>query len=121
MKTLIRVVIILSEHKNMNESKKHLIKPIEFLILISIILLLIGILIPDFKKEFEISPQLICGTNMSGLGKGLLVYFDEHDKYPSANKWCDALLHDGNTMDNDFKCPANKKVKCSYQSIRIAI
>jgi prepilin-type processing-associated H-X9-DG protein len=97
----------------MNKSKKQLMTPIELFILILIILLLIGILIPSYNKERQIAPLLTCGSNLSGLGKALTLYAEKHGAYPKPDKWCDALLLQDVT-EKMFKCPSNKKARCSY-------
>jgi prepilin-type processing-associated H-X9-DG protein len=89
-------------------------RPIEIFIIIVIILLLIGILIPDFKKNRQIAPLFNCGTNLSGLGKTLVLYAEKNGAYPPPDKWCDALLKGDYVSEKMFKCPGNKKARCSY-------
>lgn len=64
-----------------------------------------------------ISPRMTCGTNLSNLGKAMLVYANEYNgKYPTADKWCDLLIAEGLVNERQLKCPAikDKRVRCSY-------
>jgi hypothetical protein len=59
--------------------------------------------------------QVICGMNLSGLGKALAIYANDYDgKYPTANKWCDLLIQLGIVTEKQFECRRNKEEKCSY-------
>ncbi|MHC4463913.1 MAG: hypothetical protein ACYS30_21135 [Planctomycetota bacterium] len=41
----------------------------------------------------RITKEVICGVNLSGLGKAMLLYANDYDdKYPTAEKWCDLLI-----------------------------
>jgi hypothetical protein len=55
-----------------------------------------------------------CDIHLSELGKALKIYADEHGAYPSSDKWCDILLQSKDVNENLFKCPGNKKARCSY-------
>jgi hypothetical protein len=52
---------------------------------IAIIALLMGILMPALNKARQLAVQLVCGTNLKGLGGSILVYATSHDEaYPRA-------------------------------------
>ena len=56
---------------------------VELLVVIAIIALLMGILMPALAKVRAIAYQLVCGTNLSGLGKAMRLYAgDYEEKYP---------------------------------------
>jgi len=58
---------------------------VELLVVISIIALLMGILMPALARVREVAYRLICGTNLSGIGKSMLVYANDHsEKFPRA-------------------------------------
>ena len=65
---------------------------VELLVVISIIALLMAILMPVLAKVKAIANQMVCGTNLSGIGKGMTLYSgDNEDEYPMAGgrqpKW----------------------------------
>ena len=58
---------------------------VELLVVISIIALLMGILMPALSKVRQIAFRLVCGTNLSGIGKAMMVYANEYDdEFPRA-------------------------------------
>ena len=65
---------------------------VELLVVIAIIALLMGILMPALAKVRQLAHRMVCGTNLSGIGKAMLVYAtDNEDEYPRAggraSKW----------------------------------
>ena len=58
---------------------------VELLVVIAIIALLMGILMPALARVRQIAHRLVCGTNLSGLGKAMLIYANEReDEFPRA-------------------------------------
>jgi len=58
---------------------------VELLVVIAIIALLMGILMPALSRVRAIAFRLICGTNLSGIGKAMLVYANDYDdEFPRA-------------------------------------
>jgi prepilin-type N-terminal cleavage/methylation domain-containing protein len=56
---------------------------VELLVVIAIIALLMGILLPALAKVRMIAYRMICGANLSGIGKSILLYAgDYQDEYP---------------------------------------
>jgi len=56
---------------------------VELLVVIAIIALLMGILMPALARVRTIAYRMVCGTNLSGLGKGILLYAgDAREEYP---------------------------------------
>ena len=56
---------------------------VELLVVIAIIALLMGILLPALAKVRMIAYRMICGANLSGIGKSILLYAgDYEDEYP---------------------------------------
>jgi len=64
----------------------------------------------------DIARRILCGTNLRGLGKAMLIYANDYDdQYPTKDKWCDLLIgYDIDVDEQLFKCPAKKKHRCSY-------
>lgn len=58
---------------------------------------------------------MICVTNLSGLGKMMLVYRHEHGVPLPSETWCDALL-DEEVKAESLRCPLSgtKEGQCSY-------
>lgn len=73
------------------------------------------LLLPAILKLRCLSPRMLCGTNMSNLGRAIMVYCNDYDdKYPTPDKWCDLLLQGGYVSEKQFRCLGNKKARCSY-------
>jgi len=69
---------------------------VELLVVIAIIALLMGILMPALSRVRQIAFRLICGTNLSGIGKAMLIYSNDYDdEFPRAggrnSQWNPAL------------------------------
>ncbi len=65
---------------------------VELLVVIAIIALLMGILMPALARVRQIAYRMVCGTNLSGIGKAMLIYANDNDEsYPIAGirneKW----------------------------------
>ena len=58
---------------------------VELLVVIAIIALLMGILMPALSRVRQIAFRLVCGTNLSGIGKAMLIYANDYeDELPRA-------------------------------------
>jgi prepilin-type N-terminal cleavage/methylation domain-containing protein len=58
---------------------------VELLVVIAIIALLMGILMPALSRVRQIAFRMVCGTNLSGLGKAMLIYSNDYeDEFPRA-------------------------------------
>ncbi|MGA2069811.1 MAG: type II secretion system protein [Sedimentisphaerales bacterium] len=56
---------------------------VELLVVIAIIALLMGILMPALARVRMIANRMVCGSNLAGIGKGLLLYAgDAQEAYP---------------------------------------
>ena len=69
---------------------------VELLVVIAIIALLMGILMPALARVRMLAFRMICGTNLSGLGKAMMLYANDYDdELPKAgarsNTWVAAL------------------------------
>lgn len=58
---------------------------VELLVVIAIIALLMGILMPALLRVRQIAFRLVCGTNLSGIGKAMMIYANDYgDELPRA-------------------------------------
>jgi len=58
---------------------------VELLVVIAIIALLMGILMPALARVRQVAHRLVCGTNLSGIGKAMLIYANDYeDEFPRA-------------------------------------
>src|SRR5512146_3323441 len=65
---------------------------VELLVVIAIIALLMGILMPALSRVRQLAFRMVCGTNLSGIGKAMLIYANDYeDELPRAggreSKW----------------------------------
>jgi prepilin-type N-terminal cleavage/methylation domain-containing protein len=60
---------------------------VELLVVIAIIALLMSILMPALSKERQIAYRIVCGSNLTGIGKSMLVYSqDNYEQFPVAGR-----------------------------------
>ncbi|HDY88068.1 MAG TPA: hypothetical protein ENH82_08155 [bacterium] len=95
------------------QGQKRKISEPAMLITVSVIILLIGLQLPMFVRP-QLPFQMICGSNLSGLGKSMLIYAEEHGEYPAVDKWCDFMLEKGLVTEEKLKCPVHKNKRGSY-------
>jgi prepilin-type N-terminal cleavage/methylation domain-containing protein len=58
---------------------------VELLVVIAIIALLMGILMPALARVRAIAFRMVCGSNLSGIGKAMLIYANDYeDEFPKA-------------------------------------
>jgi prepilin-type processing-associated H-X9-DG protein len=58
---------------------------------------------------------MVCGTNMSGLGKAMLIYANDYDdKFPTGSKWCDLLIKHAAVDRVTFQCKGAAEGPCNY-------
>ena len=58
---------------------------VELLVVIAIIALLMGILMPALARVRQLAQRMVCGSNLSGIGKAMLIYANDYeDELPKA-------------------------------------
>jgi len=58
---------------------------VELLVVIAIIALLMGILMPALARVRQIAHRMVCGSNLSGIGKAMLIYANDfEEEFPIA-------------------------------------
>lgn len=83
--------------------------------LLPVVALMLGILMPALARVRQISYQMVCGTNMSGLGKAMLIYAsDNDDMYPTPSGWCDLLIEHCDVSEKMFRCKGTCEGSCNY-------
>ncbi len=85
-------------------------------VMLPLFALLLGILMPALAKTRTIAYRMVCGANISGLGKAMIIYADDfNDTYPDSSKWCDLLVKYVDVTEKSFHCPGNSsKGSCDY-------
>ncbi|UCC22262.1 MAG: DUF4190 domain-containing protein [Planctomycetota bacterium] len=80
-----------------------------------LVALLMGILMPALARVRMIAYRMVCGTNMSGLGKAMLIYAnDNNDVFPSPSNWCDLLIEYADANNVMFRCRGGSDGPCNY-------
>jgi len=79
-----------------------------------IIALLMGIMMPALARVKQVSFRMVCATNMSALGKAMLIYAGTHnDMFPTPSKWCDLLIEHAE-VPKSFICKGASAGSCNY-------
>ena len=77
-----------------------------------IFMMTLAILMPALGNVRQLVQRTMCLTNLSGLGKAVMVYTKDYDDtYPPADSWCNLLVTDGNALPDKFICPGSVAVK----------
>jgi prepilin-type processing-associated H-X9-DG protein len=75
-----------------------------------------GMLMPALARTRQIAFRVVCGQNMHGLGKAMLIYTNNYDdKFPTQTKWCDLLIKYAEVPPEGFRCKgAPQQDRCNY-------
>ena len=80
-----------------------------------IAMLMAAILMPALARTRQLAQRVVCGTNMAGLGKAMIIYCNDFDgKYPPASQWCDLLIEHTAVCKEQFRCRGAKQGPCNY-------
>ena len=84
-------------------------------VLVSVVAMLMGILMPALARTRQIAFRMVCGQNMSGLGKAMLIYANDYDDiFPTSSKWCDLLIEHADVTPAMFRCRGAYEGPCNY-------
>jgi len=94
---------------------------VELLVVIAIIALLMGILMPALARVRQIAFRMVCGSNLSGIGKAMLIYANDYeDELPKAGGKTSTLGATANWMGGDrfiaFNMPGGVGGKASISA-----
>lgn len=82
-------------------------------ILIAVFLITVSIIYPPTVPR--LSDEMLCGSNMAGLGKAMLLYAQDYDEqYPTPERWCDLLIEGILVNYDQFICRGNEQQPSSY-------
>ena len=84
-------------------------------VLIPMIALMMGIMMPALARVRQVAFRITCGTNMSDLGKLMLLYAGDYDeKFPTPSNWCDLLSEYTEINPETFRCKGAPEGPCNY-------
>jgi prepilin-type processing-associated H-X9-DG protein len=84
-------------------------------ILVPVVAMLMGILMPALARTRQIAFRTVCGQNMSGLGRAMLIYANDYDdQFPTQTKWCDLLMKYTEMPREGFRCHGALEGPCNY-------
>ncbi len=82
---------------------------------IIISILVFFIYLPVVRKIRSDGFRMVCGENLSGLRKAMLIYTEEHNgTLPTSSKWCDLLVEHTEVSPSMFRCKKARKGPCNY-------
>ena len=76
--------------------------------------LMLGIMMPALARTRQIAFRMVCGTNMSALGKAMLIYSNDYDDIPTPSKWCDLLIEHTEVRPSMLRCEGATEGPCNY-------
>jgi len=83
-------------------------------VLLPVIALLMGILMPALARVRQISFRVACGANLRQIGIMMVMYAEENEQYPTADKWCDLLIKHAEASNSMFRCKGATEGPCNY-------
>jgi len=84
-------------------------------VLLPFIPCLMGILFPALARVRQTAFRMVCGQNMSGLGRAMLIYANDFDdKFPTKTEWCDLLSKYAEVPREGFRCKGALEGPCNY-------
>ncbi len=81
----------------------------------ALLLIIVSTILSALFRVKPIAQRMNCGSNISSLGKVMIVYCsDNNGMYPTPSKWCDLLLEHADATKYQFRCPGASKGPCNY-------
>ncbi len=98
---------------------------VELLVVIAIIALLMGILMPALAKVRAVAYRMVCGANLSGIGKAMLIYANDYeDELPKAGNKNSTLgssvVWDAPDRDKAYVSGKATITSCHYLLVKFA-
>jgi len=76
---------------------------------------LLGITMPALARTRQLAFRMTCGTNLSSLGKAMMIYANAYDdKFPTSSKWCNLLIEHAKVDKMTFRCKGAAQGPCNY-------
>ena len=94
-----------------NQQLKGRIIAILILVLSSLVLYQIAYYEVPRARQGMWASGIICGSNLSGLGKALMIYAADHDDMLPAENWCDLLIEKCDVAPKSFLCKSSDSAK----------
>lgn len=77
--------------------------------------LMMAILMPALFRTRQLAHRMVCGANMSGLSRAMMVYANDYDdRLPSSNQWCDLLIEHADVPESILRCKGAREGPCNY-------
>jgi prepilin-type processing-associated H-X9-DG protein len=84
-------------------------------VLLPLVPCLMGMLFPALARVRQIAFRMVCGQNMSGLGKAMLIYANDYDdNFPTQTEWCDLLSKYADVPREGFRRRGAHEGPCNY-------
>ncbi len=83
-------------------------------VLLPFIALLMAILMPALARARAQAQRIVCASNLRQIGIMMVMYAEENDQYPTADKWCDLLLEHAEASNSMFLCKGTPEGPCNY-------
>ena len=85
-----------------------------FLIALLVSPMMMGIMMPAINRAKGHAQQSLCTAHLRQIGVLMIMYTEENDQYPAADRWCDLLLEYAEITKNSFRCPSAPEGPCNY-------
>ncbi|MHC4293812.1 MAG: hypothetical protein ACYSTX_05900 [Planctomycetota bacterium] len=91
---------------------------LELILVVAVVLFILCLAIINSynsRKTRGVAYRMICGTNLSGIGKAMLIYAnDNRGKYPTPSEWCDLLMERADLSIKKLRCKKDQENQSSY-------
>lgn len=74
----------------------------------------VAMLMPALSRARATAVSVVCKSNLHDLSMGMMMYRNDHDQYPDAEKWCEQLIPVYIEGEEAFQCPAAERLRCAY-------
>jgi len=111
-----------SEIRNPKSKIRNGFTLIELLVVIAVIALLVGILLPSLNRARELAKRATCGSNLSGIGKGAVLYSTNYDgMFPTVVDTRDTVTSVGYQREDAGASPFYSQTRAWFLLVRNGI